>query len=90
MNLKSNEGIMKAGYRHVFNLKFIESLHHFIRQDEVEPHPQNIGISDQKLLLQVKDISIYCWYQTDRTKRLRQGNGAGVTAWSVYNKLNLP
>ena len=90
MNLKSTNGILQIGDRHVFNLKFIEQLGHFIRQDEVEPEAQSIGISDQDMLQQVKDISIYAWCQTDTTKRLHQINGACVSAWSVYHKIQLP
>ena len=90
VDMKSTEGILKAGHRHVFNLKYIEEFRFFIRQDQVEPHPKSIGISDQNMLQEVKEMSIYAWHQTDRTKMLHQANGAGVSAYMVYEKLKLP
>ena len=61
INLTSQDCTFKLGDRHVFNLKFIQKYDCFIRQDDVESSPHDIGINDQKFLKMIKLITIYAW-----------------------------
>ena len=38
----------------------------------------------------IKMITVYVWHKTDETRRLREPNGAGVSAFQVYDNIKLP
>ena len=38
----------------------------------------------------IKMVTVYVWHKTDETRRLREPNGVGVSAFQVYDNIKLP